>query len=609
MWWLWLVLGCVAGDPSTADDVVCNPGSAFDGSSDAFRDASSDWGLDAIEGLAGVRLGAVDFDGDGWPDLSVRSSDSAMWLLRNTGDGRFEDVTQSSRILATRAGGDGQRGGTNWIWADVDNDGDLDVFTALPQNGDADEGSELMLNQADGTFQIGGPGVGVRDPRQTYGAVFTDVDRDGWVDLFLATNARNGRVEQDWLFMNIGEARFRDRTSEWGLVTEPWAQPALDEGRSHSNAWAAEACDLNGDGSPELLVSSYGRAPNHLWQHDGEDAYINRSAVSGYAFDERQDWSDNESARCWCQLHPDDPGCLGVPPTRLTCNQDSDAFRWNHATDRSLYRLGGNSGQTTCADLNGDGALDLVTSEIVHWDVGSSSDPSEILVNDGSADVRFTRPGNEVTGLVRTRESETWDDGDITNGVLDFDNDGRPDVYIGSSDYPGTRGLLYRNEGDLTFTEVRPRRGIAHNRSHGFVTADFDRDGDLDVVVGHSTFRCGGSDDCYEAPHPRLFENLVDGSNFLQLALVGGEGTNRAAIGARVEVRTDAGLQVQEVDGGGGQFGNQSDLALHFGLGPSCEANVTVRWPDAALTTQAFTLAQGRRYQLVQGDVEATVLP
>lgn len=594
---------CQVGGPG--DPSECPASAPYDGTADAFRDASSDWGLDALE-LGGVRLSAVDFDGDGWADLAVRRTDDAMWLLRNTGEGTFEDVTEASGILATRPGGDGLRGGTNWVWADVDNDGDLDVFTGLPQAQAGAEASELMLNQGDGTFAIGSPGGALRQPFQVYASVFTDVDRDGSVDLFLGAYARDGRPEQDQLFMGLGDGQFRDRTESWGLTTEPWATAALNEGRAHSNAWAVEACDLDGDGNPELLASSYGRAPNHLWHHNGADGFVNRSVESGYAFDHRTDWSDNESARCWCQLHPEAEDCDGVPPTRIPCTRDADAFRWNHSTDREPYRLGGNSGQTTCADLDGDGALDLVTSEIVHWDVGSSADPSEILVNEGTA-LRFARPGNDVTGLVREHDGDTWDDGDITNGVFDFDNDGRLDVYIGATDYPGTRGLLYHNEGELSFTEVPPRRGIRNNRSHGLVTADFDRDGDLDVVVGHSTARCGGADDCYDQIHPRLFENLGTSRSFVQLHLIGGEGTNRAAVGARVEVRADGRLQVQEVDGGGGQFGNQSDLVVHFGLGGSCEAEVTVRWPDAALTTDTFTVAAGRRYQVVQGQAPTVV--
>jgi len=586
----WLGCGWLGGPPP-----VCNPGSAYDGQTAAFRDASADWGLDSLE-LAGVRLSAVDFDDDGWPDLAVRRDDERMWLLRNTGTGRFEDVTEASGIRARRRGR-GARGGTAWVWADVDNDGDLDVYTGLPDPA-GDDTSELLLNQGDGTFELGPRNSAIRDAIRVYGAVFTDVDRDGAIDLFQGSFGQ----AQDRLLIGQGDGTFADRTRGRGLVTEPWeALDVLNEARAHSNAWAVGACDLDADGAPELLVSSYGRAPNHLWHNDGAGSFDNRSIASGYAFDDEQDWSDNESARCWCTLHPDDAGCAGVPAPAIPCASDGDAFRWNHATDREPFRLGGNSGQTTCADLDQDGRLDLVTSEIVHWDVGSSADPSQILHNVG--DLRFERPGNETTGLTRPRPDPIWDDGDITNDAFDFDNDGRTDVWIGATDYPGNRGLLYHNEGDLRFSRVPRRLGIDHARSHGSVAADFDRDGDLDLVVGHSTARCGGVDDCYESPHPRLFENLTVDSNYLQLRLVGGEGSNRAAIGARVEVLTDGEhLQVQEVDGGGGQFGSQTDLALHFGLGEACEAEVTVRWPDADGTTETLSLGGGYRYQITQGE-------
>ena len=592
-----LLLAC--GGPAR----ICEPSSAWDESTPTFRDASTDWGLDTLD-LAGVRLSAVDFDDDGWPDLAVRHNDDRIWLLRNTGTGRFEDFTESSGIRATRPGGDGARGGTAWVWADVDNDGDLDVYTGLPEPA-GDETSELMLNQGDGTFELGPRNGAVRDTIRAYGAVFTDVDRDGAIDLFLGVYGPG----QDRLLMGQGDGTFRDRTQARGLVTEPWdSVTALNEARAHSNAWAVEACDLDADGAPELLASSYGRAPNHLWRNDGSGRFENRSIHASYAFDDNQDWSDNESARCWCALRPDDPDCAGVPaPERIRCETTADAFRWSHSTDREPFRLGGNSGQTVCADLDNDGMLDLITSEIVHWDVGASSDSSQMMRNVG--ELRFARLDNAETGLVRMRTEEAWNDGDITADAFDFDNDGRIDVYIGATDYPGTRGLLYHNEGDSSFTSVGRESGIDHTRSHGSVAADFDRDGDLDLVVGHSTARCGGVDDCYESPHPRLFENLTEGTNFLQMRLVGGEGTNRAAIGARVEVRTDELLQVQEVNGGGGQFGDQTDLTLHFGLGPDCKAEVTVRWPDAEGSTETFELGGGHRYRIVQGEGSEVVEP
>ncbi len=60
--------------------------------------------------------------------------------------------------------------------------------------------------------------------------------------------------------------------------------------------------------------------------------------------------------------------------------------------------------------------------------------------------------------------------------------------------------------------------------------------------------------------------------------------------------------QTRAVDGGHGQWGNQEDLIQHVGLGPSCEAEVTITWPDAAGTVEKYTLGGGYRYRVVQGE-------
>jgi len=193
-----------------------------------------------------------------------------------------------------------------------------------------------------------------------------------------------------------------------------------------------------------------------------------------------------------------------------------------------------------------------------------------------------------------------WNDGDITGSVLDFDNDGWLDVYIGSSDYPGTRGLLFHQQSARDFTPVPVAQGVDQLRSHGSAVADFDRDGDLDLVVGHSSARCHG--ECYESFGVGLFENqMAEDGNHLKLRLEGTGGSNRAAIGARVEVTSGGVTQHRQVGGGHGQWGNQDDLVLHLGLGEACEADVTVRWPDAEGTVESFHLGGGYRYWLQQG--------
>ncbi len=604
----------------------CTDGTAFVPGTAAFKEVTQAWGLEALE-VRGTRLAVGDFDGDGLADLFVRAGGNGVdewdgtrrsWLLRNTGSG-FEDITQASGVRQTRVSTISVgRPGEVVAFADVDNDGDLDVYTGMSTQVDgalAGETSEIMLNDGTGSFTLGPQSNPLRregSPDIVAGASFIDYNRDGNIDLWVGQHnyapagSSSTVFKQDYLYRGNGDGTFVDVTSQVGLTTEDWRNFSdLDSAKAHSRAWSSAACDLNGDGTPELMAASYGRAPNHLWQGvwvgDGTVAFTNRSVASGYAFDDNQTWQDNEFARCYCRANANAPGCDEALTPRIQCPGTPN---WSHQQDRNPFRLGGNSGTTVCADINNDGHLDLLTTEITHWWAGEGADKSELLLNSGEYDVRLTRPGGEATGLTRQHASNSWDQGDMTAAVFDFDNDGWPDIYVGASDYPGNHGLLYRQTAPGVFSEVSIMDGIDHNRSHGVVAADFDRDGDLDLLVGHSRSRCDAqaANNCYETRQVRLFENtLGDQGNWLQLSLTGMSGTNRSAIGARVSVMAGGVTQTQEVDGGHGHYGIQKDHVLHFGLGTACTAEVTVRWPNGDLSTQTFEAASGHRYSLTQG--------
>jgi hypothetical protein len=626
-------------------------------------------------------MSVVDYNQDGWPDLSVRRGGSQpnsfsddgtrrVWLLRNNAGEGFEDVTQQSELLQRRSeteAGAASRPAEVVVWGDVNNDGWPDAYTAYTKptgSPDSGETAEIMINQGDGTFRLGPSNSDLRrvdQPDTVSGAALTDLNRDGRLDLWVGQYDYSGNrgPSQDLAYLGQGDGRFQSATDELGLTTQPWSLLGpINQGKSHSLAWSVGVCDIDGNGVPDLTASSYGRAPNHLFRgQPAEDSdsptYQNISTSSGFAYDDNTDWTDNISAQCYCQENPDKQGCGVVPsPSGVNC---SATRGWRHQYDREPFRLGGNNGTSVCEDLDRDGRMDMLTTAIRHWDVGQSSDPSEILYNNTAYDasgraqtVTFRRPGRQATGLTRDHATDSWDEGDITAAIFDFDNDARPDIYIGSTDYPGTRGHLYRQTADGDFIEVPPQDGIDHPSSHGVVAADFDRDGDVDLVVGHSRSRCSRGDHCYppDEAHVRFFENVLGetlssdrtadtglnskdagvsqadagmqsdtAGRWLQLSLEGADGTNRSAIGARVtiepldasgdSVTTPDGRPIrwtQRVDGGHGHYGLQDSKTIHAGLGESCRARVTVRWPDDEMTTETYILPAGQRFEWRQGE-------
>ena len=500
-------LGCGGSGKSSASlpAAICAEGTTpWTTGATAFRDASADWGIPDL-GAEGVRISVTDIDGDGFPDIIARKAGNKAdeltpgglrqtYLLRNTGTGGFEDVTLASGILTSRALAD-DVGHPNEVfaWADVDNDGDLDAYVGLNSTGpDAlGETSELYLNNGTGHFTLGPEDNPLRRAGAAdvpNGASFVDVDRDGNVDLWIGQYNSSSAFLQDRLFRGDGTGRFTDITDAAGLTTSDWTvMEDMNGGRAHSRAWATAACDLNNDGLTELMVSSYGRSPNHLWQGaltEGLLSFSNRSVESGFAYDNDQTWEDNQFARCYCQANPSADGCADVPVPTISCGTPN----WNHASDREEFRLGGNSAGAVCADIDNDGDLDLATAEILHWWAGGGSDAAQLLVSSGGDAPVFSRPGRSAVGIEVPHPETGWDEGLMTLAVVDFDNDGRADLYWGGADYPGNRGYLFHQNSPMQFEQVPVELGIDHNRSHGVAIADFsDHRGDAAVTIlaGH----------------------------------------------------------------------------------------------------------------------------
>jgi hypothetical protein len=194
----------------------------------------------------------VDFDNDGHLDLFVIGADQRPYLLRNTGAGRFEDVTAKSGI--TTVGG-----ARKALFVDLDHDGDLDLLLI--------GGPSVLVyrNNLDGTFTDVSQTIGLRaaDGAPTRDAAFADFDGDGRIDLVVAREKGNAS-----LYRNAGNRQFIDGIAASGI-------------RVNGGTTVASG-DYNNDGFFDILVAGAGGPPS-LWLNDGSGVF-RRDSRSSEAF-------------------------------------------------------------------------------------------------------------------------------------------------------------------------------------------------------------------------------------------------------------------------------------------------------------------------------------
>lgn len=583
-----------------------------------FTDVTDELGLGGIEA---VRVASADIDGDGLPDLVLHgmsnTRDSAAAPQKRVflnKAGRFEEITAESGLLDSRDGPGTGRLSHFSVLADVDNDGDLDLFDAayIDTNTDATaakvDRSEIYINDGKGHFTMAERSAPSKLALPTSGASFADYDRDGFVDLFVGTFYKGAEGAGSYLYKGDGTGTFGD-VSTSSRVLRPATngnQEAFLKGENRKPAYGVTVCDADDDGDPDLLVSTYGRGYNELWRND-DGVFTEIAYGTPFAADDDVDYSGNAFYHCWCK---DNPG--ECSPEHSTPKTGCDRYAWTPGFDDQPARNGGNTFTTACADLDNDGDLDFIHATIVHWHIGSSSDPSQIVRNDlADGKLAFTRIPNDEKSLLRKHDIPDWNDGDMDVGAFDADNDGRKDIWLSSSDYPDTWGSLFHQQEDGTFRNATAASGIRHYHAHAFATVDIDDDGDLDLIVATSLARCAGDASCPSKGIVKVYRNEIGSTrNWLKLRLHGkGEGfSNAAAIGAKVTVIAGDVRQVQEVGGGYGHFGLQHDTTLTFGTGGTCGGiDVEVRWPNQEATVQRFTgVSSGYTLDLYEGEPAPT---
>jgi peptide methionine sulfoxide reductase MsrB len=482
--------------------------------------------------VVGCGVAFIDYDNDGWMDLFVLSgtrldgapAGTSNRLYKNNRDGTFSDVTEKAGLFRT-----------GWASAvtvgDYNNDGFEDIFiTYYGQN-------VLYRNNGDGTFADVTKQAGLFDANVRYGSgcTWVDYDRDGHLDLFVATYLdttldklpKPGQnAECNWkgvpvncgprglptgyvqLFRNNGKGVFADVTKESGVGAARGSYPMT-----------AVAADYDNDGWPDIYVACDSK-PSFLFRNNHDGTFREEGLERGAALSE----DGMEQAG------------MGVG----------------------------------VGDFNLDGRLDLFKTHF-------SDDTNVLYKNDGRGyfDDLTVRAGLGV----ETRYTG-WG-----AGIVDLDNDGFPDLFVVTgSVYPEverklpsypfkTPRLIFRNLGDGRFEELIEEAGpgiaSAHS-SRGCAFGDFDNDGDMDVLISNMN------------EPPSLLRNDTPGNQqALKVKLIGTR-SNRSAIGSRVTAQYGGRRQAQEVTAQS-SFYSANDPRLHFGLGDSRSADLTIRWTSGTI--------------------------
>ena len=228
----------------------------------------------------GVAVG--DYDGDGFPDLYVTQYGRSI-LYHNNGDGTFSDVTEKAGVAAPGWS-------SSAVWFDYDNDGRLDLFVCrfvdfdksknLPCTAHDKPGycvprlykpmaSWLFHNNGDGTFTDVSRAMGISQQLgKPWGAVATDIDNDGWMDLFVAND-----TVANFLFMNRAGLKFDEIAAPAGVAYSEAGRPRSGMG--------VDSADFNQDGWMDLFVANIDHEMYSLYQNNHDQTFDDRSGSTG----------------------------------------------------------------------------------------------------------------------------------------------------------------------------------------------------------------------------------------------------------------------------------------------------------------------------------------
>ena len=498
-----------------------------------FLDVTPLTGVDLVSlsrlDIVGYGQGAAvaDFDLDGDLDIFLTQDVGPCRLYRNVGSMQFGDVAAFAGVQVSPAEAHAKAAAA----FDYDRDGDADLFV-----GTCGEGNRLFRNLGDGTFEDVSAASGIGGGTDfTLSAHPGDYDGDGLLDLYEvncvptdydAPNQHSPLPARNRLWRNQGDGTFADMAPLLG-VDDPLA------------AWAAQWIDLDGDGDQDLLVA------NDAYFYPGEDvkdrAYINSGAAGGFLFEDR-------------------------------------------AADFGIDVRHSGMGFAT-GDLDGDGLLDLYSTDLGPCELRLGSDPAPWPDRAPALDVEIGYDDEmrlQVTWgtSILDWNGDGWNDLLAFSGVLtpvdpgpQFANRQKPRLFLSRrapADTPAgaqANGRVFENVAAASGLEALGCLG-----ARAGIPADLDGDGDFDLVI---PTRVG--------PTKIVRNDTLQSGPWYGVRLEGGA-SSIEGWGSVLELTVGKRTWRQWANSGG-QPGSTLVPEWRFTPGVPGRATLTVRWPSGTVQT------------------------
>ena len=526
-----------------------------------------------------------DINNDGLDDIYFTANMASNKLYLNRGDLKFDDITKSAGVTCN----DGWKTGVTM--ADVNGDGFLDIYVCYSGKGDpAKRRNKLFINNGNLTFTDKAAEYGLDDPGYTTHASFFDFDRDGDLDMYLLNH--NVVVIREFQFAKAKELRdpyagdklFRNDNGKFVDISEN----AGIKGNPLGFGLGITVADINKDGWLDMYVSNDYVEPDYLYINNQDGTFTDRMT------DYMQHISYFSMGCDVSDINNDEwPDIFTVDMLPEENERQKLLYGPENYEHFSLMVLNGFYFQNMRNMLhlnNGNGTY----SEVGQFAGISKSDWSWAPLfadydNDGFKDLFISN------GYYR----------DYTNrDFLKYKGDyyfqkakakEKADTFqlVSSMTSTPLHNYLYRNNGDLTFTDKSEEWGFKDlNFSNGAAYADLDNDGDLELIINN--------ENATASIHKNLSRELFPEKNYLQLALAGTQKNSKAA-GAKVTFYAGDKIQyIEKIPSRG--FQSSVTDRIHIGLGDiEVVDSIRVTW----LSGNTVTLRNIKANQILKVAEEA----